>query len=98
MAELHGDNIFLYSAPRNTHQDEEGTTLMQLGGRLEFVCRDTAGMAGSLEPEGRLEVEDEEEGCRSRETSPERAKQRHSGTVADALVSEKHSSQEGEVP
>lgn len=70
---------------------------MQLGGRLEFVCRDAAGTAGSSEPEGRLEVEDEEEGCRSRETSPGRPKPHHSGTMADALVPETYSSQEGEV-
>lgn len=91
MFEVHGGDTFLSSAPRNTQEDEEGTP-MQLGGHLEFVCRDTAVMAGSSEPEGRLEVEEEEEGCRSRETSPERLEQHHSGTV-----SERHSSQEGEV-
>lgn len=65
--------------PRNTNQDEDSP--MQQGGCPETDCRGG--------PAGRLEEEDEEEGCR--ETSPDGTRQHHA--VAEALVSE----QEGEV-
>ena len=98
---------------RNANQDEEGT-LTQSGGRLESVCRKAAGISSesaecldllqcNAEPAGRLEVEEEEqrdeEGCRSRESSPERSRQSSSDAVTDALLPKQHSSsQEGEVP
>lgn len=98
---------------RNANQDEEGT-LTQSGGRLESVCREAAGISSepaecldllqcNAEPAGRPEVEEEEqrdeEGCRSRESSPERSRQTSSDAVTDALLPKQHSSsQEGEVP
>lgn len=56
----------------------------------------------NAENAGRLEVEeeegDEEEGCKSRENSPERSRQRHSEAMTDALLPKQHSSsQEGEL-
>uniref|UniRef100_A0A671V269 Tumor necrosis factor receptor superfamily, member 19 n=1 Tax=Sparus aurata TaxID=8175 RepID=A0A671V269_SPAAU len=90
----------------NANQDEEGT-LTQSGGRLESVCREAAGISSEpaecldllqcdAEPAGRLEVEEEEqrdeEGCRSRESSPERSRQTSSDAVTDALLPKQHSS------
>lgn len=52
--------------------------------------------AGRLEVEEEEEGEDEEEGCKSRESSLEGATQSYSGTVTDALLPKQHpSSQEG---
>ena len=56
----------------------------------------------TAEPAGRLEEEErndkEEEGCRSRENSPESTRQSYSDAVTDALLPRQHSSsQEGEV-
>lgn len=52
--------------------------------------------AGRLEVEGEEVDEEEEEGCRSRENSPERTRQSYSHAVTDALLPKQHSpSQEG---
>lgn len=54
--------------------------------------------AGRLEVEGEEVDEEEKEGCRSRENSPERTRQSYSDAVTDALLPKQHSSsQEGEV-
>lgn len=94
----------------NPNQDEEGSP-MQLGERPESDCKDATAMRGSAEPtEGNAEpadrgpeVEDEEEenreedeGCGSREKSPERTRQSYSDSATDALLPKQHSSsQEG---
>lgn len=87
---------------------------MQPGGRPESVCKEAGGMRASsepaeglppcnAEPAGRLEVEeeveeDEEEGCKSRENSPEGTRRSYSDAVTDALLPKQlSSSQEGEV-
>lgn len=58
------------------NQDEDN--LLQLAGRL-------TGMKS--EPTGVTEVDDGGNGCRTRDRSPERTRQSHNGTVADALDS-----------
>lgn len=71
----------------------------------EFVSAEAGGAMGNSEPAGRLEVEEdedgegdkEEEGCGSRENSPERTRQSCSEAVTDALLPKQHpSTQEGE--
>lgn len=78
------ENYTLILLLRNTNQD--GDNLLQLSGCL-------TGMKS--EPTGVTEVDDE--GNRSRDRSPERTWQSHTDTVADALDSQQHlSNQEGE--
>ncbi|XP_078102664.1 tumor necrosis factor receptor superfamily member 19-like isoform X1 [Sander vitreus] len=97
---------------RNAHQDEEGTPMQLGGhpesvcteaGRMRGSLKpaECFGLPHcNAEHAGRLEVEeeegDEEEGCKSRENSPERSRQRHSEAMTDALLPKQHlSSQEG---
>ncbi|XP_022624590.1 tumor necrosis factor receptor superfamily member 19-like isoform X1 [Seriola dumerili] len=77
----------------NTHLDEEGAP-MQLEGHPESVSAEAGGMMGSSELAERMKVEEEEdcegdeeeEGCRSRENSPERTSQSYSEAATDALL------------
>ncbi|XP_071327766.1 tumor necrosis factor receptor superfamily member 19 isoform X1 [Trachinotus anak] len=75
----------------NTHLDEEGAPV-HLRGHPESVSAENGGMMGSSEPAETLEVKEEEdcgeeeEGCRSRENSPERTGESYSESVTDALL------------